>query len=82
LCKPSAGNCSVQFFVPKLPAGLGSAELSVKVLYMLNNLGMDAVASVATITAPRRQYMRFSSAYAPYAYQVRQVAHRGTRSGC
>ena len=65
------GNCSVAWYWPKLPVALAaSVDNSLKFVYLLNDLGMDAVANAATIMAQRRQYMRFSTSYQSYAYQI------------
>ena len=65
------GGCTVEWWWPKLPSKLdASTDNSLKFLYLLNDLGMDAVANAATITAQRRQYMRLTTSYQSYTYQV------------
>lgn len=65
------GGCTVEWWWPKLPSKLdASTDNSLKFLYLLNDLGMDAVANAATITAQRRQYMRLTTSYQSYSYQV------------
>ena len=65
------GGCSVEWWWPKLPSRLDAGtDNSLKFLYLLNDLGMDAVANAATITAQRRNYMRLTTSYQSYSYQV------------
>ena len=65
------GGCTVEWWWPKLPSKLdATTDNSLKFLYLLNDLGMDAVANAATITAQRRQYMRLTTSYQSYSYQI------------
>ena len=45
-------------------------------LYVLNDLGLEAVAVAYAMTAPRMSFMRFTVPYQPYSFQV--VAPRAT----
>ena len=71
VCSAELGrNCTVEYWWPKLPANMTTDDTGLNAVYLLNDLKMDVVGNLITITGPRRQYMRFSTTYQTYQYQV------------
>lgn len=70
VCKPTLGNCTVQYYWPKLPAGMTTADTALNLAYILDSLGLDAAGRDTSIQAPRRVFMKFSAAYETLRYQV------------
>lgn len=70
VCKPALGDCTVQYYWPKLPTGMTTADSGLNFAYLLDGLGLDAVGRDSAVQHTRRAFMHFSTAYETLRYQV------------
>lgn len=70
VCAVTAGNCTVEYYWPKLPASMGTGDTGLNTVYMLDGLKMDAVARDVSVQANRRPFMRYSNSYQTFSFVI------------